>query len=93
MGAHFHTCPATGTGVRIHKKDPIFNLNGIFRAIVGAHPALVAQMDAVIARSRKAGFDTQHRFRRVDFLEVFDGTGQPADAAAGTILVKSFQFQ
>ena len=28
-----------------------------------------------------------------DFLEVIDGTGQPTGAAAGTILVKSLQFQ
>jgi hypothetical protein len=60
MGAYLHAYQTAGTGIRIHKKDPIFKLNGIFRAIVGTHPALVAQMDAVIARSRKACFNTQH---------------------------------
>jgi len=60
VGAYVHTNPAAGAGVRIHKKYPVFKLNGIFRAIVGTYPALVAQMDTVIARSRKAPFNTQH---------------------------------
>jgi hypothetical protein len=59
MGAYLYTYHTAATGVRIDKQDAIFKLNGIFRAIVGTHPALVAQMDAVIARSRKACFNTQ----------------------------------
>ena len=59
LGANLHTDPAAGTVIRIHKKNAIFKLYGLFRAVVGAHPALVAQMDAVCAWSRKAGFNTQ----------------------------------
>ena len=60
MGAYLHAYQAAGTGGRIHNKDPIFKLNGIFRTVVGTDSALIAEVDAVVARSRKAPFNTQH---------------------------------
>jgi hypothetical protein len=62
-------------------------MNGILRAVVGADAALVAEVYTVIARSRKAPFNTQQGFGWIDFLEVSNGTCQPACAAAGTIIM------
>ena len=42
LGTDLHANPAAGTVIRIHKKNAIFKSNGIFRAVVGTHPALVA---------------------------------------------------
>jgi hypothetical protein len=42
LGTNFHTDPAPGTVIRIHKENAIFKLYGIFRTVVGTHPALVA---------------------------------------------------
>jgi hypothetical protein len=59
MGTYLDTYQTPRARIWIHDKSAIFKMNGIFQAIVGTHPALVAQMDAVIAWSRKACFNTQ----------------------------------
>jgi hypothetical protein len=62
-------------------------VNGVFRAVVGAYAALVAEVYTVIARRRKAPFNTQQGFGWIDFFEISNGTCQPAGAAAGTIIM------
>jgi hypothetical protein len=65
-------------------------MNGILRAIIGAYATLVAEVYTVIARSRKTPFNTQQRFGLIDFLEISNGTCQPAGAAAGTIFMDCY---
>jgi hypothetical protein len=81
-GAHLHTCPAARAGFRIHEKNATINLYSVFRAIVGADTALIAEADTVIARSRQSSFNTKQRFGWIDFLEIHNGTCQPACTAA-----------
>ena len=59
MGTYVDTYHTSRTRILIDKKDPVFKLNGIFRAIVGTHAALVAKVDAVIAWRWKACFNAQ----------------------------------
>jgi len=51
---YFDTCQTSRAGIRIHDINAVFEPNGILRAVIGAHAALVAKMDAVIPRSGEA---------------------------------------
>ncbi len=59
IGTHLDTYATPRAGILIHCKCAIFKMNGILRAIVGTHAALVADMDAVISRSREPTLDPQ----------------------------------
>jgi len=58
-GTYLDTYHTTRACIRIDDKDPILELDGIFRAVVGTFAALIANMDTVIARGRKACFNAQ----------------------------------
>jgi hypothetical protein len=58
-GTYVDTYHTSRTRILIDNKDPILKLNGIFRAVVGTLAALIANVDTVIARGRKACFNAQ----------------------------------
>jgi hypothetical protein len=59
IGAHLDTYVTARASIRVHSKCFIFKMNGILRAIVGTNTALVADLDAVIPRSREPSLDSQ----------------------------------
>ncbi len=87
LRTYLDTYQTTRASIRIHEKSAVFKMNSILRAVVSALAALVAKVDTVIARSRKTCFNMQQRFGWIDFLKIFNGTCQPAGAAAGTIFM------
>jgi hypothetical protein len=89
---HLDTYAAPRASIPVHCKNTVIEINGIFRAIVGALAALVTEMDAVITRIREPSLNPQQGSEGIDFPEILDGAGQPTRAAAGTIFMNSFQF-
>jgi hypothetical protein len=59
MRAYLDTYQTPRARIRIHDKGPTFKMDGILRAIVGAHTALVTEVDTVIARSGETGLNAQ----------------------------------
>jgi hypothetical protein len=57
--AHLNTYATPRAGILVHYKGVVFKMNGILRAIVGTLAALVADMDAVITRSREPTLNPQ----------------------------------
>jgi hypothetical protein len=59
MRTYIDTYQTPRARIRVHDKDSIFKTDRIFRAVVGAHAALITEVDAVIAGRRKACFNAQ----------------------------------
>ncbi len=59
VGAHLDTYATARASTLVHCKCDIIKMNGILRAIVGTHTALVADLDAVITRGREPPLDPQ----------------------------------
>jgi hypothetical protein len=91
VGASVYAQHATRADLFIDSVDAGFiGADRLFGAGVCAGATLVAQMDAVISRSRKSAFNAQYGQAWTDSPMVFQGTGQAAGAAAGTFFVQRF---
>jgi hypothetical protein len=62
MWAYLDTDHTPRARAFIHDEGILFQMNGIFRTVIGAHATLVTQVDTIIARSRKTAFNPQQGF-------------------------------
>ena len=89
-----HARHALGAFFFIDSIDAVFiGPDGLHRTDLGAFPALVAKVDAIIPRCGKPPFDPQRGQGRPNLPVVFHGAGQAAGATAGAVFVNGFQFQ
>jgi hypothetical protein len=91
--AYLDTGPAPGAHLLIHLVNPGRKDNGSLRTGVGAYPALVAKMNAVVPRGGKSAFYAQQSTAGLNQAEIFQRTTQAANSAAGTILMNEFNTQ
>jgi hypothetical protein len=93
VGTRIHAKKTADAKIMIDQVCFTMKGDGILRAGLGTGPALVTQMNPVVAGHGKPALDAQGRFCRIHFPEVGKGTCQFTGPAPGTSFVNSSQFQ